>query len=163
MNRKSARRRDAGGYARGTETRAKIIAAALEVFGAQGFEDASTRAIARCAGVNLAALHYYFGGKSALYLACAEQIASVGEARVAPFITMVQGALADPDLPRPALLDLLRRLLEQLTDRLAGPRDPTAVAAFFLREQIAPTEAYDIIHTRGHSRCSRPVQRWSAA
>jgi TetR/AcrR family transcriptional regulator, regulator of cefoperazone and chloramphenicol sensitivity len=61
---------------------------------------------------------------------------------------LVQNALADPDLSRQALLDLLHRLLDQMTDRLAAPQDPAAVITFFLREQIAPTEAYDILHTR---------------
>ncbi len=46
-------------YARGDATRTRIIETALEVFGTNGFEDASTRLIARRAGVNLAALHYF--------------------------------------------------------------------------------------------------------
>jgi AcrR family transcriptional regulator len=126
----------------------KILEAALHEFGRQGFEDASTRAIAQRAGVNLAALHYYFGGKSGLYRACAEHLAAFGEERVAPFLSLVRTALSDSTLPRAAVLDLLHQLLDQLADRLAGPRDPAVVLTFFLREQIAPTDAYDIIHAR---------------
>jgi AcrR family transcriptional regulator len=143
-----ARRAQAGGYARGAETRARILAAALEVFGSQGFEDASTRTIAQRAGVNLASLHYYFGGKPGLYRSCAEHLACFGEERVAPFISLVQDVLADPDLSRDDLLALLRRVLDQMADRLAGPRDPPATVTFFLREQIAPTEAFDILFAR---------------
>jgi AcrR family transcriptional regulator len=63
-----------GGYARGEETRARIISAALRMFGDRGFEAASTRDIASIAGVNAPALQYYFDNKEGLYLACVEHI-----------------------------------------------------------------------------------------
>src|ERR1700747_1053947 len=63
-----------GGYARGEETRARIVAAALRMFGERGFEAASTRDIATIAGVNAPALQYYFDNKEGLYLACVEHI-----------------------------------------------------------------------------------------
>jgi AcrR family transcriptional regulator len=63
-----------GGYARGEETRARIVAAALRMFGERGFEAASTRDIATSAGVNAPALQYYFDNKEGVYLACAEHI-----------------------------------------------------------------------------------------
>ena len=53
----------AGGYARGDETRSRIIAAALDVFGTHGFGGASTRMLAESAGVTLPALQYYFASK----------------------------------------------------------------------------------------------------
>ena len=63
-----------GGYARGEETRARIVTAALKMFGERGFEGASTRDIATSAGVNAPALQYYFDNKEGVYLACAEHI-----------------------------------------------------------------------------------------
>src|SRR5256885_1983003 len=63
-----------GGYQRGEETRARIIAAALKLFGERGFSVASTREIATFAGVNAPALQYYFDSKEGLYLACVEHI-----------------------------------------------------------------------------------------
>jgi AcrR family transcriptional regulator len=63
-----------GGYARGEETRARIVAAALRMFGERGFEAASTRDIAARAGVNAPALQYYFDNKEGVYLACVEYI-----------------------------------------------------------------------------------------
>lgn len=131
-------------YARGDVTRARIIDAALEVFGTHGFEDTSTRLIARRAGVNLAALHYYFDSKQGLYLACAEHLAELGEARVAPFLALMH----QPGASREALLELLHRLLDAFADRLVEPRDPPAVVAFFLREQISPSAAYELLHRR---------------
>ena len=63
-----------GGYARGEETRARIVTAALKMFGERGFEAASTRDIATIAGVNAPALQYYFDNKEGLFVACVEHI-----------------------------------------------------------------------------------------
>src|SRR3984893_2334354 len=49
-------------YDRGAETRARLIEAALDVFGRLGLEGATTREIGKQAGVNLAAIVYHFGG-----------------------------------------------------------------------------------------------------
>jgi TetR/AcrR family transcriptional regulator, regulator of cefoperazone and chloramphenicol sensitivity len=65
----------AGGYVRGEETRARIIAAAMRLFGEQGYEGASTRDIAAAAGVNAPALQYYFDNKEGVFRACIEFIA----------------------------------------------------------------------------------------
>jgi AcrR family transcriptional regulator len=63
-----------GGYARGEETRARIVGAALKLFDERGFDGASTRDIAAAAGVNAPALQYYFDTKEGVYLACVEHI-----------------------------------------------------------------------------------------
>jgi AcrR family transcriptional regulator len=64
-----------GGYTRGEETRARIIAAAMRLFGDKGYESASTRDIAAAAGVNAPALQYYFDNKEGVLRACIEFIA----------------------------------------------------------------------------------------
>jgi AcrR family transcriptional regulator len=64
-----------GGYARGEETRARIIVAAMRLFGEKGYEAASTRDIAAAAGVNAPALQYYFDNKEGVLRACIEYIA----------------------------------------------------------------------------------------
>jgi AcrR family transcriptional regulator len=69
------RRPDIGGYARGEETRARIMAAALRVFAEEGYSRASTRHIAEVAGVTPPALQYYFDSKDGLHRACAHAIA----------------------------------------------------------------------------------------
>ena len=63
-----------GGYPRGEETRARIIAAAVELFGEYGWGGTSTRDIAARAGVNAPVLQYYFDSKEGLYLACMQQV-----------------------------------------------------------------------------------------
>lgn len=69
------RRPDVGGYARGEETRARIMAAAMRVFAEEGYSRASTRHIAEAAGVTPPALQYYFDSKEGLHRACACAIA----------------------------------------------------------------------------------------
>jgi len=64
-----------GGYTRGEETRARIITAAMRLFGEKGYEGASTRDIAAAAGVNAPALQYYFDSKEGVLRACIEYIA----------------------------------------------------------------------------------------
>lgn len=49
------------------ETRWRLLLAATGVFAEHGYRAATTREIARRAGVNLAAIHYHFGDKAALY------------------------------------------------------------------------------------------------
>jgi AcrR family transcriptional regulator len=48
-------------------TREKILQAAADVFGKQGYKPATVRNICQQAGVNVAAVNYYFGGKAGLY------------------------------------------------------------------------------------------------
>jgi len=48
-------------------TKARILAAAEEVFAAKGFSGASTREIAARAGVNISSLHYHWESKETLY------------------------------------------------------------------------------------------------
>lgn len=61
--------RRSGRRAGSVDTRGEILAAARHVFGEQGFENASVRAVARRAGVDPALVHHYFGTKQALFLA----------------------------------------------------------------------------------------------
>ncbi|MDD3118465.1 MAG: CerR family C-terminal domain-containing protein [Victivallales bacterium] len=55
-----------------TDKREKIIPAALEEFVEHGYAGARIRRICDRAGVNLAAVNYYFGGKEELYRAVLE-------------------------------------------------------------------------------------------
>lgn len=138
----------AGGYARGRATRAKIVAAALEVFGAYGFAGASTRMIADKARVNLPALAYYFGGKRGLYRACAEHIAARIETRLGPTVARIRAALQRGALPRVRRLALLQDFFDAFADLLVGGREPDSWVLFIIREQAQPTAAFDILFER---------------
>ncbi|MFC9893622.1 TetR/AcrR family transcriptional regulator [Nocardia sp. NPDC127579] len=75
------RRRDA------ERTRARLLAAALDVFAAKGFAGARVQEIADRAGVNKQLITYYFGGKDGLYQALQQQW------------LQVEGGFAAPELP----------------------------------------------------------------
>jgi TetR/AcrR family transcriptional regulator, regulator of cefoperazone and chloramphenicol sensitivity len=144
-----ARRHPAsGGYARGRATRAKIIVAALEIFGACGFDGASTRMIADRAKVNLPALQYYFGDKAGIYRACAEHIAERLAAHLGPTVERIRGALAEPSLSRARRLALLQTFFDTFADLLIGGREPEHWVLFIIREQASPTAAFDILFER---------------
>jgi AcrR family transcriptional regulator len=51
----------------GLETRARVLAAATEVFARDGFEGTSLRQIAEVAGIDIATLKYHVGNKAALF------------------------------------------------------------------------------------------------
>lgn len=83
-----------GRYARGEETQQRIVCAALEMFGRQGFAGTSTRDIAAAAGVNTPAIQYYFGGKQGLYDACVDQLTDRVWRRIAPAVQACRACVA---------------------------------------------------------------------
>lgn len=116
------RRATSAGYARGEETRARIIDAALALFAERGYDQTSTRDIATRAGVNAPALQYYFSGKDGLYLACAEHMAERGRARWEPAMAKVRAILAkksDTD----TLIECFCILAERAADGMLLPQD----------------------------------------
>jgi AcrR family transcriptional regulator len=129
---------------RGAETRAQLIAAALEVFGRLGYEGASTRAIARAAGANLAAIVYHFGSKEALHLAVAEHVADAISKRMMPHVAAI-AAMAGQPTPEAARAGLTR-LIDAFIDTILGSADAELWARFVVREQMQPTAAFDVIY-----------------
>jgi TetR/AcrR family transcriptional regulator, regulator of cefoperazone and chloramphenicol sensitivity len=143
------RRRPAdGGYARGDETRARIISAALDVFGMHGFNGASTRLLAESAGVTLPALHYYFDSKEGVYLACAEHIAEQLDERFRALTGHAADALKEAALPRARLLEMLLTVVDGFADFFLGAHELEKWVMFIIREQAQPTKAFDIIFER---------------
>jgi AcrR family transcriptional regulator len=142
------RRRPAdGGYARGDETRSRIISAALDVFGTHGFGGASTRMLAESAGVTLPALHYYFDSKEGVYLACAEHIAEQLDGRFRALTSSLADALEGTP-PRTRLLDTLLTFVDGFADFFLGAHELEKWVMFIIREQAQPTKAFDIIFER---------------
>lgn len=128
---------------RGADTRARLIDAALDVFGRLGFEGATTRQIAKEAGANLAAIVYHFGGKEALHLAVAEHIVGRIAALLGPDLAQMgdQAAVASPAAARAALT----RVLGHYVDVLLGNAEAERWARFVVREQMQPTNAFETI------------------
>jgi AcrR family transcriptional regulator len=57
----------------GRDVRARLLAAARELFARRGFDAVSTRELARAAGATPAMVHYYFGDKHGLFRALTEE------------------------------------------------------------------------------------------
>jgi len=135
-----------GGYARGDETRRRIIDAAIRLFGERGYEGASTRDIARLAGVNAPALQYYFDNKEGLYLACAEYIAESISQHFAPSLAKARAAL-DANADRKTLLEVFNTLLDALADHLLASYDAQERRLFIAHEQAGhgPSILFNIL------------------
>lgn len=122
----------------------QLVTAAVECFGRDGFEGASTRAIATAAGKPMSAITYHFGGKRGLYLAAARHITEELQARLGPGLLHaqeVQPHVHDLDGLYAALDGLLEAGVAIATDYRLD-----AAARFIIREQAEPTEAFAIIY-----------------
>jgi AcrR family transcriptional regulator len=106
------RRPTEGGYARGQETRERIIQAAFVVFAEEGFVGASTRRIAAEAGVNPPALQYYFDSKEGLHRACGQFIVDQVMDQLGPAFERARAALSGE---RQEAVEALCDLIEGLT------------------------------------------------
>ncbi|KWO42357.1 TetR family transcriptional regulator [Burkholderia sp. MSMB1459WGS] len=146
---KKLRRTSAGGYARGDETRQRIIEAAIELFGERGFAGASTREIAARAGVNAPALQYYFENKEGVYRACVETIAESGWQVFAPAVGHAR-AMLDAHASVDELIEAFIGLLRALSDRMFTAPKTMNQRMFFAREQGGqePASASEILMTR---------------
>lgn len=98
------------------QTRARILAAAIDVFAEHGYEGASTREICGRAGVNGAALNYHFRSKELMWLAVCDEVSGRMQ-RIAFDAVTVELT------PR----DALRRFLGALFDGLAADPRPAQI------------------------------------
>jgi AcrR family transcriptional regulator len=130
------RHRAAAGYARGEETRRRIIEVALRLFGERGYEGASTRDIAAAAGVNAPALQYYFDNKEGVYRACAQDIADGWTTQFAPVVAQAQATMDDAAASPDQVFEAFGQLLDALADYQLVPDDAEHRRLFVLHEQV---------------------------
>ncbi len=131
---KRPRRSTEGGYARGEETRLRIIRSAIELFGEHGFVAASTRDIAAHAGVNAPALQYYFENKEGVYRACAEHLADEVWSKFEPVVRHSAATVeSTDDLAQliEAFVDLQCVMMDKAMEQPSAP----GLRLFFVREQ----------------------------
>lgn len=113
----------------GTDARQRILEAAGPIFAQKGFADTKVRDICSQAGVNLAAVNYYFGDKQNLYY---ETVAFARQSRAAENpLTETEGA------PEARLRDFIGTLV----NRVAGIQDPPWEVQLLMREVLFPTTA----------------------
>ncbi len=128
--------------------RARLLDAAAEIFGTYNLEGATTRQLAERAGVNQAAIPYYFGGKEGLYLATVEHFFSVHAPAIQSVVMEIEARLAAGSIDRTEALNLLKKLLEQMLEILLRQQTNRSFGRIIIREQMQPTKAFDLIYER---------------
>jgi AcrR family transcriptional regulator len=113
------------------DPRERILLAAGQEFAERGYEAATVREICLAAGVNVAAVNYYFGDKQRLYI---ESVKHAHEERVR------QVPLPEWPPDRPAA-DKLRDFVTNMVERMLGFGQPQWQVRLMLREILQPTDA----------------------
>ncbi len=130
----------------GDSTKQALILAGLKLFGEYGFKATSTRMLADESGANVAAIPYHFGGKEGLYIAVMEYI----NERVDAFLTDNRGdiekALASKTLDQKQAREMLLSLLNNAAQMFVDSDEPKAWAQIIMREQVAPSDAFDVFY-----------------
>jgi TetR/AcrR family transcriptional regulator, regulator of cefoperazone and chloramphenicol sensitivity len=113
------------------EPRERILSAAGQEFAERGYEAATVRDICLAAGVNLAAVNYYFGDKQRLYV---ESVKHAHEQRAGQ-VPLPEWSAGTP--PQRKLRDFVGNLLE----RMLGFGQPPWQVRLMMREVLHPTDA----------------------
>jgi TetR/AcrR family transcriptional regulator, regulator of cefoperazone and chloramphenicol sensitivity len=128
----------------------RLLDTAIEQFGRQGLEGASTRAIAAAAKTAMSSITYHYGGKEGLYLAAAQRIGEQISERFAG--TMAHAP--DPDsLSAHAAVEQVITLADAFLSMMLSPVS-APWARFIVREQMEPTEAFEVLWSQFMSRLS---------
>lgn len=140
QGRKSASPNPAPSYrADGAEARACLLRSALRLFSESGYRGASTRAICKAAGVNLASIRYYFGNKLGLYRAAVRE-PMAGTIDRAPGDAQQRGCF-DPGAT--ISLEALEVFFRRFLAPLKVGEDSRHMMKLHFREMIEPTGAMD--------------------
>lgn len=146
-----------GGYARGEETRRRLVEAAFTLFGEDGYEQASTRRLAAMAGVNPPALQYYFDGKAGLHRACGQAIVDAALERLGEPLIAAEAAATASD--RAAATEALCSLMEGLLDLLLSSKESPGRRSYLARALIdAEAPGYGVVRDA----LNAPIARASA-
>jgi AcrR family transcriptional regulator len=150
----------------GGDTRSALIHAAIEAFGRDGYEAATTKAIAGAANANQALISYYFGSKEGLYVAAVEHIADQIGARMGPIGECVESETrrleAELSMPvedrRTRYFDLLCQMVDGFAEMLTD-QESAAWAQVLVREQQQPGRAFDALYGRVQERVLSQMAR----
>lgn len=135
------------GYSKSDDTRRRVLEAALQAFGEDGYTAASTRRIAQAAGVTLPVLQYHFGNKEGLYRACAEAIVERYAERTAGPAAAAAAALAE-DCDAAAARTHLKQVIGALAVVIVESRQTGNWTPFAAREVSDPGAAFELLYER---------------
>ena len=127
-----------------TSTRDQLLAASLKAFGSKDYDAVSTREIVEAAEANISAISYHFGGKQPLYLATAEYLAHALQQEIGPTLQQIEQQLS---AEQPAdYRQLIQQLITAFVKEMVEGELSTDAAGFIFREQLKPTQAFDILY-----------------
>lgn len=135
----------------------RLIDAGLEIFGTYNLEGATTRQLAEQAGVNQAAIPYYFGGKEGLYNAAIQHIFSTNFALIQPALENLEDQLSLKKFSKTEALAQLKKLLDAMMKVILTRKASSTWARIIMREQMQPTQAFDFIYNNGIRRLHTAV------
>jgi AcrR family transcriptional regulator len=139
------------------DTKQRLIDAGLEIFGTYNLEGATTRQLAEHAGVNQAAIPYYFGGKEGLYVAVIQHLFTTNFALVGPVVGALEKELATKKLTKDEALVRLKKLLGTMIEMVLARKASSTWARIIMREQMQPTAAFSQIYDKGIRRVHESV------
>lgn len=135
----------------GVQARERVLSAALRLFAERGYASTPVRDIAQAAGVNTAAIHYYFGDKAGLYRAALIEPLQRGAGTVEPF-----------DAPGLTLRQALALYMRACLQPLGQGADTLLSVRLRFRESIEPTgllQGQDGMREQVHARLAGLLQR----
>ncbi|MGJ7541611.1 TetR/AcrR family transcriptional regulator [Variovorax sp. LT1R16] len=116
----------------GVEARSRILYTALRLFAEGGFAKTSTREIAKAAGVNIAAISYYFGDKAGLYSATFNEPMGGNPGDLVKLFE-------DPELP---MHEALRLCMNAYVEPLKRGEIVRQCMRLHMREMVEPTSQW---------------------
>jgi AcrR family transcriptional regulator len=117
------------------DTCERLLAAAIEVFTAVGYREATLRAICQRAGANSAAVNYHFHDKQHLYLAVIEQAIEAAQ---------VHSPLVEDNLST-GPEDRLRVSIQGILTHLLSPGPTNCLMKLVAWELAEPTAGLDLV------------------
>jgi AcrR family transcriptional regulator len=116
------------------EPRLRLLDAAMEEFAEQGFAAASVRAICQRAGLNVAAVNYYYRDKETLYIEAVKKAHNCSFEGTPP---LPIGIAQTPE-------ERLRQFIHQMAAQMLSPVSPAAMK-LVMREMSDPGRAAHVV------------------
>jgi len=113
------------------ETRDRLLESAASTFAEKGYDDATVREICQKAGVNIAAVNYYFGDKERLYI---ETVKQAHRRQIDQFPLPQWPAEISPQ-------EKLRGFIHTTISRMVVDPNPQWHLQLMMREMLRPTAA----------------------
>ncbi len=131
---------------RKTKTKEQLLKVGVEVFAKFGPDGITTRDLAKIAGVNVAAIQYYFGGKENYYFAVVKYLAEKVSGPILATLSEISEQFDRSNLQSEDIERLLTELLRKIVKIVLLNPEARYFASISLREHLNPTPAYEIIY-----------------